>query len=71
MGTIFSLPGLHGAPWVGIALDEPFGKNDGSVNGEILFKCKSKHGIFVRPERLEIGDFAELGLEDDPDLEEI
>ena len=72
VGTIPSLPGPSGAPWIGVALDEPFGKNDGSVNGERYFQCEKNRGVFVRAERVEIGDFAQLGLEeDDPDMEEI
>ena len=72
IGTIPSLPGMHDAPWIGIALDEPYGKNDGSVNGERYFQCEKNHGVIVRPERMEIGDFPELGLdEEDPDMEEI
>lgn len=71
VGTIPSLPGLQGAPWIGVALDEPFGKNDGAINGERYFQTQRNHGVFVRPERIEVGDFEELGLEDDPDMEEI
>lgn len=65
LGPIESLPGTHGAPWIGIALDEPTGKNDGSVNGERYFQCAKNTGIFVRAEKVEMGDFAELGLEDE------
>lgn len=28
------------------------GKNDGSVNGTKYFKCRSRHGIFVRHDKL-------------------
>lgn len=28
------------------------GKNDGSVNGTRYFKCRSRHGIFVRHDKL-------------------
>ncbi|RKP21953.1 hypothetical protein ROZALSC1DRAFT_26666, partial [Rozella allomycis CSF55] len=35
--------------WVGIELDEPKGKNNGTVQGTQYFVCEEKHGIFVRP----------------------
>lgn len=50
-------------------LDEPTGKNDGSIAGKAYFRCAKNFGVFVRPERVEIGDFAELGLEDELDEE--
>ncbi|KAF7320182.1 CAP-Gly domain-containing protein [Mycena kentingensis (nom. inval.)] len=37
-----------GGQWIGIELNEPNGKNDGSVNGVSYFSCKAGHGIFVR-----------------------
>jgi len=33
--------------WAGIELNDPIGKNDGTVAGIRYFKCKSKYGIFA------------------------
>jgi dynactin complex subunit len=43
-----TLPFAQGS-WVGIELDRPAGKNNGSVKGVNYFECKPQHGIFVRP----------------------
>ncbi|KAF2077840.1 hypothetical protein CYY_000885 [Polysphondylium violaceum] len=47
--------------WVGIELDKPAGKNDGTVQGERYFDCKPSHGIFVKTNMvtLESGDGGE------------
>ncbi|CAB3256331.1 unnamed protein product [Arctia plantaginis] len=38
--------------WIGVELDAPTGKNDGSVGGTRYFSCRTRHGIFVRPDKL-------------------
>uniref|UniRef100_A0A8C2D7J1 Dynactin subunit 1 n=1 Tax=Cyprinus carpio TaxID=7962 RepID=A0A8C2D7J1_CYPCA len=38
--------------WVGVILDEPKGKNDGTVQGKRYFTCEENHGIFVRQSQL-------------------
>uniref|UniRef100_A0A3B4AY65 CAP-Gly domain-containing protein n=1 Tax=Periophthalmus magnuspinnatus TaxID=409849 RepID=A0A3B4AY65_9GOBI len=38
--------------WAGIELDEPIGKNNGSVAEVVYFKCEDGRGIFTRPSKL-------------------
>jgi dynactin 1 len=34
--------------WLGLELDVPEGKNDGSVRGERYFDCEPNHGLFIQ-----------------------
>lgn len=57
--------------WVGLELDTPCGKHDGTVEGERYFECASGRGIFVRPSTLgysTVPDPFEPSLKDDLDV---
>lgn len=53
-GYVQFIGGTQFAPgqWAGIVLDEPIGKNDGSVSGVRYFQCEDLRGIFTRPSKL-------------------
>jgi tubulin-folding cofactor B len=73
VGAVPQIPG-HVGSWVGVQLDEPLGKNDGSIAGSDGEKTrywhgKEKCGVFVRPERVEVGDWPVLN--DLEDMEEM
>ena len=45
---------FKGGRWIGVELEEPNGKNNGTVLGFEYFKCRMLHGIFVRPNQVTI-----------------
>ncbi|XP_053267524.1 CAP-Gly domain-containing linker protein 1 isoform X2 [Pleuronectes platessa] len=53
-GCVQFIGGTQFAPgqWAGIVLEEPIGKNDGSVAGVRYFQCEDGRGIFTRPSKL-------------------
>ena len=54
-GTLRYIGKIHVAEgvWCGIQLDEPMGKNDGSVSGKRYFTCQQRYGLFSPVTRVE------------------
>ena len=44
---IGEVKGVKGS-FIGIELDTPTGKNDGTAKGDRYFDCKINHGLFVK-----------------------
>ena len=55
-GTVryFGTPKFAPGEWVGLQLDTPHGKNDGSVKGERMFECEMNYGLFARAHQLTV-----------------
>ncbi|XP_076295742.1 dynactin subunit 1 isoform X4 [Lasioglossum baleicum] len=49
-------PSFASGKWIGVILDEPKGKNNGSIRGQSYFKCPENHGMFVRQSQLVLLD---------------
>ena len=48
----YSLCSLLFSMWLGIELEQPVGKNDGSVADIKYFDCKPSHGVFAPPAKV-------------------
>lgn len=56
--------GLPAGEWIGVRLERPLGKGDGSLGGERYFDAAPLHAAFVRRERLHVLPEAAAGNED-------
>lgn len=64
------IPQIAPGWWIGVQYDEPVGKNDGTVKGKRFFECPPKYGGFLRPDKLQVGDYPELDdlFDDDEEI---
>ncbi|XP_025423831.1 tubulin-folding cofactor B-like [Sipha flava] len=53
------LNGKHGY-WVGVKYDKPYGRHDGCLDGKRYFETSHKHGSFITPSAIEIGDLSAI-----------
>ena len=40
--------------WIGVAMKEPVGKNDGTIKDVEYFACAPKHGLMVRLDEVKV-----------------
>ena len=58
------VPDMGEGYFVGVKLDEPYGKNNGTFNTVKYFECLNKYGVFCRPSDVEVGDYPELEIDE-------
>jgi len=64
------IPNLDPGYYVGIRLDEPYGKHTGKVGTVQYFTCPDKYGLFMRPNKINVGDYPEVDIDDLADEED-
>lgn len=66
VGEVFEIS-VAGTYWVGIKLDEPMGKHDGTAGGKRYFQTPARCAVFAKPVHVTVGDFPELDMFEDSD----
>lgn len=51
------VPELKKGYFVGVKLDQPYGNNNGTLEGKTYFDCQNNCGFFVRPNEVKLGNF--------------
>jgi len=46
--------------YIGVRLDEPVGKNDGTAKGVRYFECEPNFGLFISAAKIKVGDYPEI-----------
>ncbi|CAG9789716.1 unnamed protein product [Diatraea saccharalis] len=49
-------PNFATGKWIGVILDVPKGKNNGSIRGHTYFRCEENYGVFVRESQIQLLD---------------
>lgn len=49
----------------GVKLDQPVGRNNGTINGHKYFDAEDKHGVLCAPSKVTLCDVIEVGSEED------
>ncbi|XP_070497433.1 dynactin subunit 1 isoform X3 [Chironomus tepperi] len=68
-GTVqyIGLTSFAAGKWVGVVLDEPKGKNNGTIKGTQYFSCQDSYGMFVRDTQCIFLDDSDNPILDSPD----
>lgn len=71
LGVISFIGKTRFAPgeWIGVVLDSPSGRNDGSVEEVRYFECEPGHGVFVRPSQVTLSSTSSM-VESDREVNE-